>query len=423
MARDLRDRIPLFSGEGGHNAFQKWLKEMRRTQQLQQLSDAAMRQLTSASVRGTAADYVARLFEKRPNIAWAEIQKDMKERYSDLCDALLARQTLKNIKQKPGESVQSLYERIIQAGHEAFSSDQKKNPVVLQQMMDVFLRALSNEHIARKLINRRPNTLEKALDEAIRLQRNDVTFEITRNGDGDLGRIEEPMDCSYVSTRGDAGSHVRDRDAEEGQIDSFSEEALARVEEIATGQEETYQLLQDLSCKVEDLTFREQYSDSEGSEYEVEGEETGEEQSNVAYLKQHPKDRAQKPRSGGFQRKYPTTAMKNGQNRAYGGLQGRNSKGESGGKWKPSTYIHNSGKKDTRFDPMKRPSYRSSGEGRGMIQDAARQVDTKRSSQSNTPLKWDGNVPICARCGQKGHIRKECVQRRPVGWKPKSTLN
>ena len=179
--RNIRDRIPTFDGTAkGPEEFHKWLREVERQKTIHCLSNSAVRKLASCSVSGSASDYLGRLLRQNPNIQWIELKQLLKVRYANFCSSIVARNSLHSIKQAPKESVQSLAERIIASSELAFSQEERGEPLVVKELINVFINALREDVIARRLIQKPPASLDAALEMAIETERNNYTFDVTR---------------------------------------------------------------------------------------------------------------------------------------------------------------------------------------------------------------------------------------------------
>lgn len=211
----LKDRIPTFDGSGGSTNFNVWLKAMIRTRTLNGLSDEAMKELATLTTKGTCSDFLFRLLDGSHIITWDLLETQLKERYSNSCDTLLARQSLNNVQQEAHESIQAFAEKIMSAAGEAYSKEELRNSVVLQDVLRVFIKGIEDPDIARKLIQKRPKNLDDALREALNMKRNNLAFDITRGTHLVTEQDDhqsEPMDVSQIQ-----GGHWEDTMSEESR--------------------------------------------------------------------------------------------------------------------------------------------------------------------------------------------------------------
>ena len=142
VAENIKDKVPCFSGSEGSRGFDHWLKEIENQQAIHMLSDSATCKLVSRTLSGCATDFLVRLLKLNPDIQWNDLKQKLKERYSNLCSNIIAKQSLHAIKQKPSESIQGLAERIFTASESSFTPTERYEPIVIQELINVFIKAL-----------------------------------------------------------------------------------------------------------------------------------------------------------------------------------------------------------------------------------------------------------------------------------------
>ena len=229
----LKERVPTFDGSGGSVKFHAWLKAMTRTRTMNSLNDGAMKELATLTTRGTCSDYLLRVLETSKFLTWDTLVRQLKERYSNSCDSLLARQALANLRQGNNESIQSFAERIMSGADEAYTRDQMKSSIVLDNVLRVFIKGIKDVHIARTMIRKKPRHLEEALKLALEMQRNNITFEITRGTSIDTQETRDiqPMDVSQITSK--------PREEQEMEEDGFQDALWDQVEQLADRQDHT----------------------------------------------------------------------------------------------------------------------------------------------------------------------------------------
>ena len=157
-------------------------------------SDEKLKILALQTLKGPAGEYYSRLIRQTPQITWANVLIALRTRFSDYTDQQYALQNLKRIKQKASESVQNYAERIIDLAEEAFATVDLSPALIQQQLRDVFLDGIQDDHVARKIIRVRPNTLEEALNIAVEEQLTIRTFNLRR-------KEEVPMEVDEVAAK------------------------------------------------------------------------------------------------------------------------------------------------------------------------------------------------------------------------------
>lgn len=145
------------------------------------------------SLKGPASDYIGRLLKEKPNANWQEIKKALIIQYSEEGDTFIALQTLRQIKQNKGETIQTFGERLLGLAREAYGENDIKSKFVQNDLLSILFGAVRDEPVARKLISSRPKDVYEALDIASNMQQCDRVFNLRR-------RAEEPMEVNEVTS-------------------------------------------------------------------------------------------------------------------------------------------------------------------------------------------------------------------------------
>ena len=190
-ANGVLNRIGTFSGEGSGTKFTEWKKAMDRVKVALKADDDRMRFLTLQSLTGQAAEYASSLVREDANITWTSLKDHLRERYSDLADVLYARQRLRRLKQKRGETVQNYFQRIVSLAEESYTSEELTQDVLQGEMIEIFVYGLTDAGTAKRLLRYRPKNMAAALKLATTEQSANRTFELRRSH-------EEPMEVDAV---------------------------------------------------------------------------------------------------------------------------------------------------------------------------------------------------------------------------------
>ena len=254
--RNIREKIPTFDGTArGPEEFHKWIRELERQKSIHSLSDSSMRKLTSCTVSGSASDYLGRVFKQSPDIQWSELKASLQTRYSNFCSSIVAQNSLQAIRQGPRESVQSLAERVITSSELAFSAEERESPVVVRNLINVFIKALKDDFIARRLIQKPPASLDKALEMAIETERNNYTFDITR-GRPTVVKHDYAEETAMEVDRIKATSPLNHASRQDELVDVLvdnQEETQQALEHMVEQQTATCQAIEDLSASIQEL--------------------------------------------------------------------------------------------------------------------------------------------------------------------------
>ena len=190
-AQGVVKQIREYDGEGSRK-FREWLRDIDRAGSVVGATDERYKTFALQTLKGTAGDFVARLFRLHPQLTWEQLRQQLVNQYSDTGDQHMAQIKLKGLKQKGGETIQNFSERIYALADEAFVGENMGNPLIQRQLVEILLGGVISYGVAKRLVNERPQTLDEALRIAVREQQNVHALELRR-------RQEEPMDVSVAS--------------------------------------------------------------------------------------------------------------------------------------------------------------------------------------------------------------------------------
>ena len=192
--------VRRFAG-GSSQSFVEWSQDMERVRHILQGDDERMRVLTLHTLTGSASKYGSRLVENNPGITWCDLKKALEDRYNDQADLQFARITLQQMKQKRGQSIQTFYEDLISTAKQAFRGDNLQDNWIQNTLVGIFMEGVQDEGLAKKLIRKRPDTLDRALEIAIEEAQTEKCYEL-RRGRVKSERIETPMEIDQVAVGG-----------------------------------------------------------------------------------------------------------------------------------------------------------------------------------------------------------------------------
>ena len=207
LGKQIRD----FSGDGAKR-FRDWLCDIDRVGQALQADDERYKTLAFQSLKGAAGTFLSRYTKDHANHTWAQIKEALIAQYEEDGDAHLAKQKLRRLQQKSGESVQNFAERILTLAHEAYENVDQA--LVQTMLVDVLIDGVQDDAIAKRLIKAHPERLNAALTIAVNEQSANRHFKMRR-------RAEEPME---IDSLGDI------KGAQDGRLDRL-EQGLALVVE------------------------------------------------------------------------------------------------------------------------------------------------------------------------------------------------
>ena len=150
-----------------------------------------MRSLVAQSVKGQAAEFLARVISETPDITWHALKARLMEQYNDQGDREIAVQRLQKLKQHPGETIQCFSERIRRTAMDAYPGKNLNDDILSKVCVNTLVDGCLNDRIAQKLIRSRPDGFDAAITMAIREQQTHRLFEMRRK--------EEPMEVDAVT--------------------------------------------------------------------------------------------------------------------------------------------------------------------------------------------------------------------------------
>ena len=106
----LNVRIPSFRGEA--LKLNEWLKAIQKKKIIFGLTEREMILLAYETVVGSPSDFIEKNIEESPEIAWAELKEKLEAEYAGKPPAFEAMRSLAELKQKEGETLVELGERI-----------------------------------------------------------------------------------------------------------------------------------------------------------------------------------------------------------------------------------------------------------------------------------------------------------------------
>jgi hypothetical protein len=371
-----------------------------------QLSDLAIKDLVTGTISGTAAGFVARTYTQHPGISWLELRGLLKDRYSNDCGSILALERLKKIKQKENESIPSLAERLIDASEEAFSELERRSSTNAKELIGVFVKALRNDalhnRIARSLITHLPGSLEEAIKKAIKMQKDEETYAVTR-GVRDLISnssagvdYEEPMDISMVSgAHGSRGKYQSTTDVLiEQQYDTNR-----TIDGLRQEQENTQQTLATLTQGMAELTGRTR-DDASGSE-----SEQSEDEEWLCQINDYNRD---------FKRENPW----NKSHRSGTRLPRVNFKLPNGKRYVPFRRKENDSRRHRNKQSSPSIDYNDFQKGSKPYRNRSQSPAGGARFRSQSPRGTGAKT--CFQCGKEGHIKADCwtkTMRKPAHFK------
>lgn len=113
--------------------------------------------------RGLVSDFVQRYCDNHPRADWEDIKDALIERFGEAVDSATLLTRLKNLKQQDNQASQLFGEYLLSRSADAFSGEELESRVVQAELVAIFCKGLKNRQIARKVCEKEPQTLERAI--------------------------------------------------------------------------------------------------------------------------------------------------------------------------------------------------------------------------------------------------------------------
>ena len=160
--------------EGDPRKFKRWVKEVEKYALMSGKQNHEVPTLAYMTCKGSVGDFIKRYLdetEASESVAsWNDLKKLLKNRFSEITDPQHALAIMRRTKQFDGESVQLFAERLLQISEDAFDSDRIANPLIQQQLVDIFCDGIAYDYLRMKILRENPRTLESAVEIAMKEQ-------------------------------------------------------------------------------------------------------------------------------------------------------------------------------------------------------------------------------------------------------------
>ena len=193
--------IRPFKGEP--KAYGEWITQIEKGAILGRLDDDGRKMLAYQTAAGPVSEFLSRYYHDHPVADWVVVKRELADRFAEVTDSQHAFTLLRQIKQRPDESVQMFAERMLTLADQAFREQQGGLPAVQRQLIDFFIDGLAHDYLRIKIMRENPATLAEATESA-RAEQN-VRARIALRQPFRFNpkpRREEPMDIDHARERG-----------------------------------------------------------------------------------------------------------------------------------------------------------------------------------------------------------------------------
>ena len=148
---------------GSQEEFKNWMEEIEKYSYLNSGPGHNRKAIALQTSEGDVARYLMRRLQELPQEDWIEIKRELAHRFADITDEKYARSMLKRVKQKEGETVQRLSDRILSIASEAYRGHDMGSSVIDEYILDVFIEAVQSDALRLKLMRDAPKSFQEAV--------------------------------------------------------------------------------------------------------------------------------------------------------------------------------------------------------------------------------------------------------------------
>lgn len=160
--------------EGDSKKFKQWVKEVEKYGLMSGKQAHEIPMLAYITSKGSVGDYIKRYLDETDASeeipSWNDLKESLKNRFAEITDPQHALAVMRRTRQNSNESVQLFAERLLQIAEDAYSKDKLKDPLVQQQLVDIFCDGLTFDYLRMKILRENPRDLESAIQVAMREQ-------------------------------------------------------------------------------------------------------------------------------------------------------------------------------------------------------------------------------------------------------------
>jgi hypothetical protein len=187
---------------GGQKEFRSWIEEIEKYSCINSAHEHNRKAIALQTSEGDVARYLMRRLQEVPQEEWADLKRELAHRYAEITDDKYARAMLKHVKQREGETIQKLSDRILNIASEAYREQDMGNSIIDNYLLDTFIEALRSDALKLKLMREAPRSFQEAVKKALNEENVFRRFELTKRGEinsrHEYHTGEEPMEVEHV---------------------------------------------------------------------------------------------------------------------------------------------------------------------------------------------------------------------------------
>ena len=132
--------------------------------------DPRIKLIVYSASAGPTSDFIERYLSTNRNATWENSKAELRTRFGEVVQQAQAARLLRKITWRNAETIQSLYERILELSRDAFVNADLNQPAYAIQIIDIFSDGLHVNNITHHVIQQQPATLPNAFTAAMNEQ-------------------------------------------------------------------------------------------------------------------------------------------------------------------------------------------------------------------------------------------------------------
>lgn len=172
IAVPINQVITIFEGDPGK--FKQWIKDIEKYAKMSDMNNEDIPKIAYVTCKGSGGDFIKRYLteiEASGELpSWNDLKQFLKNRFAEITDSQHAFAIMRKMRQNSNESVQIFAERILQVAEDTYTSENLDLEIIQKQWVDIFTDGLSFDFLRMKVLRENSNTLENAVQVAMREQ-------------------------------------------------------------------------------------------------------------------------------------------------------------------------------------------------------------------------------------------------------------
>lgn len=180
--------------DGNVKEFKDWIKAVEKYGQLNNANENRLKFIAYQTSSGPVSTFINRYCIDHQDCTWQNFKQELHSKFGDIVDASHALRMLRKLKQKPGETIQTFVENILDLANDAFPNVDLNQVPYSNQLIDIFTDGLISNTLARLVIRNSPENLDAAV--TLVINENNMLKRLKS-----YHRQDEPMEIDSVENK------------------------------------------------------------------------------------------------------------------------------------------------------------------------------------------------------------------------------